>query len=68
MDEDTFNKTLRSFLKRVGVTSQREIEKAVRDRVEDGRLQGNESIPASVVLRMPEVDLEITIEDDIKLE
>lgn len=68
MDEDTFNKTLRSFLKRVGVTSQREIEKAVRDRVEDGRLQGNESMSASVVLRMPEVDLEITIEDDIKLE
>lgn len=68
MDEDTFNKTLRSFLKRVGVTSQREIEKAVRDRIDDGRLQGNESMAASVVLRVPEVDLEITIEDDIKLE
>lgn len=68
MDEDTFNKTLRSFLKRVGVTSQREIEKAVRERVDDGRLQGNETMNASVVLRVPEIDLEITIDDDLKLE
>lgn len=68
MDEDTFNKSLRSFLKRVGVTSQREIEKAVRERVDDGRLQGNESMPASVVLRVPEIDLEVTIEDDLRLE
>lgn len=68
MDEDTFNKTLRSFLKRVGVTSQREIEKAVRERVDDGRLQGNEAINASIVLRVPEIDLEFTVEDELKLE
>lgn len=68
MDEDTFNNSLRSFLKRVGVTSQREIEKAVRERVDDGRLQGDEAMNASVVLRVPEIDLEITIDDDLKLE
>lgn len=68
MDEDTFNKSVRSFLKKVGITSQREIEKAVWDRVEDGRLEGNEKLPASVVLRVPELDIEITIEDDLRLE
>jgi hypothetical protein len=68
MDDETFNKTLRSFLKRVGVNSQQEIEKAVRERVDDGRLQGNEQMTASVVLRVPELDLEVTIEDDLKLE
>jgi len=31
MNEDTFNTSLRGFLKKVGITSQREIEKAVRD-------------------------------------
>ena len=31
MNEDNFNTSLRGFLKKVGITSQREIEKAVRD-------------------------------------
>lgn len=31
MDEDCFNMELRKFLKEVGVTSQRELEKLVRD-------------------------------------
>ena len=31
MNEDVFNGSLRRFLKKVGITSQREIEKAVRD-------------------------------------
>lgn len=68
MDEETFNKSVRSFLKKVGITSQREIEKAVWDRVEDGRLEGNEKLPASVVLRVPELDVEVTIEDDLRLQ
>lgn len=68
MDEETFNKSVRSFLKKVGITSQREIEKAVWDRVEDGRLEGSERLPASVVLRVPELDIEVTIEDDLRLE
>jgi 16S rRNA U516 pseudouridylate synthase RsuA-like enzyme len=31
MDEDAFNMAVRKFLKEVGVTSQREIERIVRD-------------------------------------
>ena len=31
MDEDRFNMELRKFLKEVGVTSQREVERVVRD-------------------------------------
>lgn len=68
MDEDRFNTEIRSFLKKVGITSQREIEKSVRARVEDGRLQGNEKLSASVVLKVPELDIELTITDDIRLE
>lgn len=68
MDEDRFNTEIRSFLKKVGITSQREIEKAVRARLEDGRLQGNEKLSASVILTVPELDLELPIADDIRLE
>lgn len=40
MNEDRFNMELRKFLKEVGVTSQREIERVVRDGVaKDGRLR-----------------------------
>jgi len=50
MNEDVFNTSLRGFLKKVGITSQREIEKAVRDAVAAGRLKGNEKLPARMVL------------------
>jgi len=68
MNEETFNMNMRKFLKKVGVTSQREIEKAVSEAIESGRIKGNESVPVSVVLTMPEIDLEFRIEDTITLE
>lgn len=36
MDEDSFNMAVRRFLKVVGVTSQREIERIVRERKFEG--------------------------------
>ncbi len=40
MDEDRFNMEVRKFLKEVGVTSQREIERVVREgHVQDGALR-----------------------------
>ena len=42
MDEDRFNMSVRKFLKVVGVTSQREIEKAVHEAIQAGRLRGDE--------------------------
>ncbi len=68
MDEEVFNKQVRAFLKKVGITAQRELEKAVRDRVNDGRLQGNETLSAAAVIRVPELDLEIPIEEAVHLE
>jgi hypothetical protein len=68
MDEEVFNTQLRAFLKKVGITAQRELEKAVWERVDDGRLEGNESLSASAVIRVPELDLEIPIEEAIRLE
>jgi len=68
MNEETFNIQLRRFLKKVGITSQREIEKAVRSAMEDGSLAGGEKLAASVVLKIPALGLEVEVRDDIALE
>jgi hypothetical protein len=68
MNEDAFNMALRKFLKQVGVTSQREIEQAVRAALADGRLKGHETLPAKVVLTVGGIDLEHEIKSDIALQ
>jgi hypothetical protein len=68
MNEETFNLQIRKFLKKVGVTSQREIEKAVRDAVASGALSGNEKVRASVTLRLPDLGVELEIDDHIALD
>jgi hypothetical protein len=67
MNEDVFNTSLRRFLKKVGITSQREIEMAVRDAVKAGRLKGNEKLPAKMVLTVGGVSLTHEITDEIEL-
>lgn len=68
MNEDVFNTSLRKFLKTVGVTSQREIEKSVREAVSSGLLKGNETLPAKMVLTVDGVALSFTVSGDITLE
>ena len=67
MDEDKFNTSLRGFLKKVGITSQREIEKAVRDAIAAGRLKGNEKLPAKMVLTIGGISLTHEITEEIEL-
>jgi hypothetical protein len=67
VNEDVFNTSLRRFLKKVGITSQREIEMAVRDAVKAGRLKGNEKLSAKMVLTVGGVSLAHEITDEIEL-
>ncbi len=67
MDEDIFNMELRKFLKKVGVTSQREIEGAIRDEVASGKLKGDETVKAKVTLTLEGVGLSYDIDGDISL-
>jgi hypothetical protein len=67
MNEDVFNSSLRTFLKKVGITSQREIEKAVRDALASGHLKGDEKLPAKMVLTIGGVNLTHEISDEIEL-
>lgn len=67
MNEDIFNTSLRGFLKKVGITSQREIEKAVRDALATGRLKGHEKLPAKMVLTLGGANLTYEVTDEIEL-
>ena len=67
MDEEVFNMQLRKFLKNVGVTSQREIENAVRSALDDGTLKGEETIKAKVTLTIESIGVSTEIEGDIDL-
>ena len=67
MNEDIFNMEIRKFLKLVGVTSQREIEQAVRAAVRAGKLKGSEQLKARVVLTIDAAGLSKTIDGEIAL-
>lgn len=68
MNDDVLNMSLRKFLKKVGVTSQREIEAAVKQALDSGRLTGSETLPASVRLTIPAIGLDTVIDGDIELD
>lgn len=68
MNIEKFNLELRKFLKKVGITSQREIEDAVRRAMDAGELKGNESLRAVMHLQVASIRLETTIDGTIELE
>jgi hypothetical protein len=68
MNEEVFNVSVRKFLKKVGITSQREIEQAVRTAIADKRLKGNEALPAKIILTVEGLGLSLEVEGAIELE
>lgn len=68
MDEEAFNLSIRRFLKKLGVTSQREIELAVREQLDTGALRGDETLAARAVVTVDGLDKEIVVTGDIALE
>jgi hypothetical protein len=67
MNEEALNMSLRKFLKVVGVTSQQEIEKAIRAAVADGRLKGTETVNAQMVLTIGKIGLNHKVDGEIEL-
>ena len=68
MNEDVFNTSIRKFLKALGVTAQREIEKAVRKALEDGKLKGTEKSPAKAIVSLGGIGLSHEVTGEIELE
>jgi hypothetical protein len=67
MDEEAFNLSVRRFLKKLGVTSQREIELAVRELLDAGKLSGNETLEARAVVTVDGLEREIVVTGEIAL-
>ena len=68
MNDESLNMSIRKFLKTVGVNSQLAIEKAVHKAIDEGRLTGNEMIPAQMTLRVGKLDLDVKFEGELKLD
>lgn len=68
MNEETFNLSIRKFLKMVGVQSQREIELAVDNARAAARIQGNETFPAVMRLTVDGLSIDVRFEGEIRLE
>ena len=68
MNEETFNLSIRKFLKMVGVNSQREIEHAVNNAIAQGTIRGNETFPATMHLEVAGLRIDVRFDGEIRLE
>mgnify|MGYP001079289564 CR=1 FL=1 len=68
MNEETFNISIRKFLKVVGVSSQREIEQAVAKAIAAKTISGTESFPAKMTLEVAGLKLNVSFDGEIRLQ
>src|SRR5262249_17504943 len=66
MDDDVLNMSVRKFLKKVGVTSQREIEQAVRDAVAQGKVKPGEKLAIRAEVTLRGIGLDVEIEGELE--
>lgn len=67
MNEENFNMSIRKYLKTVGVTAQREIEKAVRQALAEGKLKSTERLAVEARIRVPGVALDIDVNGELDI-
>jgi Family of unknown function (DUF6494) len=67
MDEEAFNMSLRKFLKKLGVTAQREIEIAVRESLDAGDLSGDETLEAGATITVHGLPRDVVVRGNIAL-
>lgn len=68
MNEDALNMQIRKFLKKTGITSQREIEQAVREAVDNGTLKAGDSVEATMTLSVRQLGVDVDIVEKLKIE
>lgn len=68
MNEESFNMSIRKFLKNAGVRSQLEIEQAVARALQQGKIKGSEKLPAKMTLEVEGVGLKVAFDGLIELE
>ena len=67
VDEEAFNMSVRRFLKKLGVTAQREIELAVREQLDGGALQGDETLDATATITVAGLPRDVVVTGQISL-
>jgi len=67
MDDDAFNMSVRKYLKKLGVTSQREIESGIREQIEAGRLSGDETLSVTATVRIDGLPDDVVVTGTISL-
>tara|TARA_B100001175_G_C19450420_1_gene611021 strand:+ start:708 stop:914 length:207 start_codon:yes stop_codon:yes gene_type:complete len=67
MDEDNLNIEVRKFLKKVGITSQREIENYIRKKFSEGILKEGQSVEITMSLSSIDGELSHLIKESIKI-
>ena len=67
MDEEAFNMSVRKFLKKLGVTAQREIELAVREQLERGELDGVDGLDATATVTVAGLGRDVVVTGRIAL-
>jgi hypothetical protein len=68
MDQETFNLSIRKFLKTVGVTAQREIEQAVAKAIASKAISGTETLPAKMTLQIAGLQLQVAFDGEVRLQ
>ena len=67
MDEDNLNIEIRKFLKKVGISSQREIENYFRKKFTEGRVKEGQSIEVTMNLLSEDGELSHSIKEKINI-
>jgi Family of unknown function (DUF6494) len=67
MTDETLRAAVALFLKNVNASAEREIEKAIRNAVDSGKLHGYETVTAAVTLFSEKAGLDVTIYSKIEL-
>ena len=68
MNQDNFNMEIRKYLKKIGITSQREITNIVNQSISEGKLTGNETLKESAKIMLHDINFELEIDGEISLD
>ena len=68
MNQDNFNMEIRKYLKKVGITSQREITESVNQAISERKLTGNETLKAKTKITVQDLGFELEIDGEISLD
>ena len=68
MNQDNFNMEIRKYLKKIGITSQREITNIVNQSISEGKLTGNETLKVSAKIVLHDINFELEIDGEISLD